>query len=61
MISEESPQHSSKTRSSRATSPNLSSSYGTEATVGNKVLDKVGVDCKSKTDRLRSLQCGQAY
>lgn len=41
MISEQSPQHSSKTRSSRATSPNLSSSYGTEATVGNKVLDKV--------------------
>ena len=42
LLSEESPQHSSyKTRSSRATSPNLSSSYGTEATVGNKVLDKV--------------------
>lgn len=39
---EESPYHSSyKTRSSRATSPNLSSSYGAEATVGNKVLDKV--------------------
>lgn len=39
---EESPQHSSlKTRSSRATSPNLSSSYGHEATVGNKLLDKV--------------------
>ncbi|KAJ7383549.1 negative regulation of Rho guanyl-nucleotide exchange factor [Desmophyllum pertusum] len=38
----ESPQHSShKTRSSRATSPNLSSSYGLDATVGNKVLDKV--------------------
>lgn len=44
VISEESPQHSSKTRSSRATSPNLSSSYDTEATVGNKVLDKVGVE-----------------
>ena len=43
VLSEESPQHSSyKTRSSRATSPNLSSSYGPEATVGNKVLDKVG-------------------
>lgn len=42
-LSEESPHHSSyKTRSSRATSPNLSSSYGSEATVGNKVLDKVG-------------------
>ena len=42
-LSEESPQHSSyKTRSSRATSPNLSSSYGPEATVGSKVLDKVG-------------------
>ena len=41
-LSEESPHHSSyKTRSSRATSPNLSSSYGSEATVGNKVLDKV--------------------
>lgn len=41
--SEESPQHSSyKTRSSRATSPNLSSSYGPEATVGNKVVDQVG-------------------
>lgn len=41
-LSEESPHHSSyKTRSSRATSPNLSSSYGPEATVGNKVLDKV--------------------
>jgi len=41
-LSEESPHHSSyKTRSSRATSPNLSSSYGAEATVGNKVLDKV--------------------
>ncbi|XP_073234986.1 rho family-interacting cell polarization regulator 2-like isoform X2 [Porites lutea] len=39
---QESPQHSSyKTRSSRATSPNLSSSYAPEATVGNKVLDKV--------------------
>lgn len=43
ILSEGSPQHSSyKTRSSRATSPNLSSSYGPEATVGNKVLDKVG-------------------
>lgn len=42
LLSEESPQHSSyKTRSSRAASPNLSSSYGPEATVGNKVLDKV--------------------
>lgn len=42
-MSEESPNHSSyKTKSSRATSPNLSSSYGLEATVGNKVLDKVG-------------------
>lgn len=42
-MSEESPHHSScKTRSSRATSPNLSSSYGSEATVGNKILDKVG-------------------
>jgi len=41
-LSEESPHHSSyKTRSSRATSPNLSSSYGAEATVGSKVLDKV--------------------
>ena len=41
-LSEESPHHSSyKTRSSRATSPNLSSSYGAETTVGNKVLDKV--------------------
>lgn len=39
---EESPHHSSyKTRSSRATSPNLSSSYGSEVTVGNKILDKV--------------------
>lgn len=40
LSSADSPQHS-KTRSSRATSPNLSSSYGAEATVGNKVLDKV--------------------
>nr|XP_058946446.1 rho family-interacting cell polarization regulator 2-like [Pocillopora verrucosa] len=41
-LNEESPQHSSlKTRSSRATSPNLSSSYGHEATVGSKLLDKV--------------------
>ena len=41
-MSEESPHHSSyKTRSSRATSPNLSSSYGSETTVGNKMLDKV--------------------
>ena len=44
---QESPQHSSyKTRSSRATSPNLSSSYAPEATVGNKVLDKVGKTAK---------------
>lgn len=43
-LNEESPQHSSlKTRSSRATSPNLSSSYGHEATVGSKLLDKVTV------------------
>lgn len=41
-LMEGSPQHSSlRTRSSRATSPNLSSSYGHEATVGSKVLDKV--------------------
>lgn len=44
---QDSPQHSSyKTRSSRATSPNLSSSYAPEATVGIKVLDKVGKTAK---------------
>lgn len=66
---QESPQHSSyKTRSSRATSPNLSSSYALEATVGNKVLDKVGKTAKLeeearwqmkvKLNRLRDIVIG---
>ena len=55
-LSEDSPQHSSyKTRSSRATSPNLSSSYGPEATVGNKVLDKVSWNFPHSTRQIHQI------
>lgn len=63
-LSEESPVHSSyKTRSSRATSPNLSSSYGPETTVGNKVLDKVSWNTNSPVNGLsaRASYCTGKY